>query len=534
MEIEARLFGCVAMNPEPGVDQSLRERYAPLCPGWRTADLPGVGFVAVASDGVLLEDLDAVTAAAGSTPGNEIHDAARRSASRFSAFLNGQFCVARYDAPSATLRLAVDTFGIERLFYCERNGVLCFSDDVAALWSWFGVERRPCPESIDAYFTLFQIPAPLSGFADIRQVSPNSVVTISAGRIQVEEAVWKPETAHTANREEALRELEVELGVRVAGALGNRASAALLFSGGVDSMLLAALLCRAGVNLETHSFGEAGSEELEIAAQRASWLSLPHRCWSMPARLSLESVILKWRMPVSSMRVTYVDWFCTQVASGSRYLVSGSGADGVFSGDPIWRRLAHCSEGPLCAPRLYRRGKRFARRYLYGSRLRKLLSGRAPETPLVRAYEQQGLLFQYLVAARPSVIDAYARAVGRGCVTLFPFLSRQVIELALYLGDDSPKGALKTLLARSVPGFPIGETKRGFGQSVSLSAIFADCGGAGSWASRIVRGPLCGEGFLDPRAVSVLFEESTSDPSLQDWAWGVGALDSWFRLLIAS
>ena len=271
----------------------------------------------------------------------------RHNSSRFTADLDGQFCVARYEITSRTLRLAVDTFGIGRLFYCDRNGLLCFSDDVAALWSWFGAERRPCPESIDAYFTLFQIPAPLSGFADISQVPPNSVVTVANGRVAVQENIWMPQTTTIRCREEALRELEAELVANVTEETGSEKSAALLFSGGVDPMLLATVLHRSGVRLE-HSFGEDGSEELEIAARRAASLKIPQQRWAMPwttpTEVLLQRATLKWRMPICSMRIPYIHWFCEQVGKGRKYLVSGSGADGVFSSDPIWERTAKREE----------------------------------------------------------------------------------------------------------------------------------------------------------------------------------------------
>ena len=534
METEARLFGCVASSGPSGTERSIRERYQPKHAGWRSAELPGAGFVAVASGAMLFEDADGVTAAAGWRVGREIHEAARRAGSEFTAVLDGQFCAARFDNASRSLHLAVDTFGIERLFYCDRNGIVCFSDDVATLWSWFDAGKKPCAESIDAYFTLFQIPAPLSGFANIAQVPPNSVVTVRNGGISVKESVWMPEIASASNKEESLRDLEWELGAKVADGVGPGASAALLFSGGVDSMLLASVLSRRGVSLEAHSFGEEGSEELKIAATRAAWLKVPHQRWTMPPRLSLAPATLKWRMPVASIRIPYVDWFCEQVGRQKCLLVSGSGADGVFSGDPIWRRIAKQGDGPLAATRLYRRAKHFARRYLYGSGLRRRLCGRAPEAVLIRAYEQQGPLFQYLMAAKPSIIDAYARAVGRNSVVFFPFLSRQVIQLALRLNDERPKGALKTLLARSVPSFPIDEAKRGFGQSVRLEAMFAGYGGASSWASSIAQGPLCAEGFLDAQGVRLLFGEAVSDSAFQGLAWSVGALDARFRLLIAA
>jgi hypothetical protein len=526
MNIEARLFGCASMSFNPEEARSLRDRYAPRSPDWRIASFPG-GFIAANSAGVLFENDGVTTGIAGWRAG--AGDDGTSAGLRFpEAAWEGQYCAAQYDAARKSLCLVVDTFGVERLFYFERQGVFCFSDDLAALWRWFGAARKPCAQSIDAYFTLFQIPAPLTGFAGIRQVAPNSAVIVQNGKTEVREAVWKPESAER-NYAEALQELEAELGAVAAPAVDPAQPAAILFSGGVDSTLLAALLSRGGLNLEAHSFGEAGSEELAIAAERAAWLNMPLQRWVMPSRLSPDEVVLKWRMPVFSMRVAYVDWFCGQVGATRRRLISGSGADGLFSHNRTGRETG--DGGAM--PRLYGGARRFAHRFLFADRFRKLVRGNQPEEILARTHERQGPLFQYLAAAKPSIVDAYARAVPSGVVTLFPFLSRRVVELALRLGSDAPKAALKTLLARCLPAFPVNETKRGFGYSVRLGTMFSDCAGASGWASRVTRGPLCQEDILDARAVHILFEESASDPRLRNWAWGVGALDAWFRLVVA-
>jgi hypothetical protein len=101
--------------------------------------------------------------------------------------------------------------------------------------------------------------------------------------------------------------LEAELGAIVAGKIGSEGSASLLLSDGVNSMPFPAVLRRGGAGLEMHSFGEGGSEELEIAARRTAWLKILQQRWTMswttPSGRSLQRATLKWRMPICSVRI---------------------------------------------------------------------------------------------------------------------------------------------------------------------------------------------------------------------------------------
>lgn len=595
-----RIFGVIALQPAQGFERHCLDKFLPFeeREGWRIESVRGRGFVAatlssqsdskpsydstrasvftdpggrglIVARGLVYPELDE-EASPSRLPAGEtavwIAAAYRLHGRGFAAKLEGQFCAAGYDAAQDAFWIAVDTFGCARLFYAERDGCVFFSDDVLTLASRSGLEMQPCERSIHAYFTLFHVPPPNTGFAGIRQLPANSLLAIEGGKLTLQTGVWSPRVAATRmNEDEAAEALHEILKRRIKLILARNDSPALLFSGGVDSSLLGAILAAncASHEAEAHAIGAPGSDELRIAGERAGLLGLGFCAWPFPGQsaLSAETVARKWQQPVFPFPAVYIDWFASETAKVSPDLVSGSGADGVFLGDEILLGLLREIDSvgddkgasmallrrALPATRLFRRPKHFARRFLYSDDFNHAAGAHAPESFVVRAYLENGgngavggLMFQYLAFAHHSIVSIYARAVDNGAAVHFPFLCKRVIEFALALprrsiiGDGSGKPLLKRLLQRNAPAFPVKERKRGFGHSISIE----------QWLSpesmrEIDRGVLdsglCDSGIFKADALRAILDASSTsrDPSLLHLAWGIHSLAVWFRLFIS-
>ena len=76
--------------------------------------------------------------------------------------LHGMFAFALWDARRQQLLLARDRVGKKPLLYCERDGVLSFASEMAALLGDDEIPREVDHEALDAYLTLGYVPAPLT------------------------------------------------------------------------------------------------------------------------------------------------------------------------------------------------------------------------------------------------------------------------------------------------------------------------------------------------------------------------------------
>jgi asparagine synthetase B (glutamine-hydrolysing) len=598
------LFGVIALQRAQGFEGHCLDKFLPLeeREGWRIESVSDRGFIAATLDSQsdssngarpvsspdsthasFFKDRGGFVVARGfvyqesneeASPSRCREDeiagciaaAYRRHGRSFTAKIEGQFCAAGYDTAQDVFWIAVDTFGCSRLFYVEQDGCVLFSDEVLTLASRSGFEPRPCERSIHAYFTLFHVPPPYTGFAGIRQLSANSLLAIEGGKLTMQTGVWLPCcAAMRMNEDEAAEALHAILERRIKLILARNSSPALLFSGGVDSSLVGAILAANCAPNETaaHALGERGSDELRIAGERAELLGLGFRAWPWPGQsaLNAETVTRKWQLPVFPFPAVYIDWFASEAAKVSPDLVSGSGADGIFLGDEILLGLLReidsagdskrASSAALRqaarAARLFRRPKHFARRFLYSDDFNRAAAFFAPESIVVRAYLENGesgaacgLIFQYLAFAHHSIVSMYARAVeGVGAVH-FPFVCKSVIEFALTLprrlmiGDGSGKPLLKRLLQRNAPAFPVSESKRGFGHSISIERWLRP-ELMREMEREVLSSGLCDSGILRADAVCAIFDACSTmprDQSLLHLAWGIHSLAVWFRLFI--
>lgn len=588
----AKLLGVIATEPARWQGERFGEDF--LLRGaqekWRVEAIANRGFVAFRCEEAdapadawrspsgspmcsLFKDEKGFTAAQGTIYpvtnelARHLHQAYQQYGPGLAAKLDGQFWAVGYDCARELFWITVDSFGISRIFYRQENGLICFSDDVVALLSWSKHPVQPCCHSIHAYFSLYHVPAPYTGFAGIDQLAPNSVMLIGERRIAIKKGLWSPaQDKLDLTEAEAIQNLSDVLHETLSRIMRKSDRVALLFSGGIDSSVVGALLTRGGFSAEisAHTLGAEGSDELRLAAERARWLGLPFHGWSFPAEPSPapETIISRWPMPVFAFPAFYTDWFCREVAHSWPHLICASGADGIFLGEGLLLNLIRENQtnGTVSPGReafrirtLFRPSSRFARRFLYPPEFRQALGSKSPDAHLVQLYRDSGvrdiadgLILQVLALAHHSIAAIPANAVEESGVVHFPFLQKNMIEFVFSLplslrldtlsGRQESKPLLKKLLRRFLPAFPVDERKRGFGHSIAierwLTPVFAN-----QLESRVLDSGLCQDGILRSDAVVTVFDACTRagrDSSLLHLAWGIFALSVWYRCFVKS
>lgn len=202
----------------------------------------------------------------------------------------GAFAIALWDRHNRTLQLARDRLGEKPLYYGWSEGRLLFASELKALRSVPGFAQGIDPGALSLYLRSNCIAAPWSILRDVFKVPPGHVISLDpdalhAGTGQgqarafwsLEQVIARPPLAldeHEAER--ALEELLLD-------AVGQQVLADVpvgaFLSGGIDSSLITALMCRVSaeqVKSFTIGFDHAGFDEAPHARAVAAHLGTEH------------------------------------------------------------------------------------------------------------------------------------------------------------------------------------------------------------------------------------------------------------------
>jgi asparagine synthase (glutamine-hydrolysing) len=159
------------------------------------------------------------------------------------AKLNGMFALAVWDRGHEQLLLARDRAGKKPLYYCNLNGRLVFSSELASLLEYPGISREIDGIALDNYFCFGYVPSPRTIYRDVKQLQPGHYLLWRGGELHVA-MYWRlhSQPSGARSKEDAAEELLglVKDAVRIR--LHSDVPFGALLSGGVDSSLVVALM----------------------------------------------------------------------------------------------------------------------------------------------------------------------------------------------------------------------------------------------------------------------------------------------------
>jgi asparagine synthase (glutamine-hydrolysing) len=276
----------------------------------------------------------------------------------FPRHLNGMFAIAIWDTRAERLVLVRDRAGIKPLYIAERPGRgLVFGSEPKALLAHPDVSAAPDFSALGHYFTLKNIPAPHSAFADIRQLRPGELVVWEKGRLERKRwwrLGYREDPAMSA--EDAAAEIRRLLfdSVRLQMAMDVPFGAYL--SGGVDSSTVVGIMAQLHDHpVRTYTLvyedGSAGkSADQQFAREVSAMYGTEHHerlvtAAELPA--AIDAVVRSFDEPFSGVISTY---FVTElIGRDVKVALSGDGADELFAS-----YRAHRLARPLAAWRRYR------------------------------------------------------------------------------------------------------------------------------------------------------------------------------------
>ncbi len=372
--------------------------------------------------------------------------------------LNGMFAIAIWDARQRQLILGRDRLGEKPLVYCHQPGRLMFASELKSLRQVGGVDFELDLQSIDEYFTYQYVPYPRTIYRGVAKLPPGHLAVYRDDRLEVRR-YWNPDfgaeySGTEASATEQLREL---LDCSVAMRLQSDVPLGAFLSGGVDSSLVTALVCRHSADkVKTFSIGFPIREydETRYARQMAERLETDHEELIVtPSGVDiLPRLVWHYDEPFADSSAIPTWYLAQMTRQHVTVALTGDGGDELFVGYPRYRAAALAARldrsGPLRAVLAARAWQRLPAPARQKSRLRqwKRFSEALGQSPLRRyldwisIYNEQrraALYSDAFIAELPNsdpvhfLQHAAARARGRDDVTAIA-----ITDLLTYLPCD--------------------------------------------------------------------------------------------------
>lgn len=269
------------------------------------------------------------------------------------ARFRGMFAFAVYDRASGRLVLARDHFGIKPLFFARAGSRLAFASELRALARLPGFRPAIDDAAFAALLLYDWIPEDQSIYRGVEKLAPGSYATIDpGGRFEVHR-YWDPVAAFGARTSEPEPPLASVLEDSVRAHLVADVEIGAFLSGGLDSSLLVAMASRHNPRIRCYTIGfrpvdrqlEAMPDDLRYARRLATQLDVPLEEIEMSPDVAglLPQFVGVLDEPIGDAAALNVFAMCSAArAAGIKVLLSGMGADEIFSG---YRRHRACLLG---------------------------------------------------------------------------------------------------------------------------------------------------------------------------------------------
>ncbi len=258
--------------------------------------------------------------------------------------LVGMFAFALWDAMGRRLMLARDRLGQKPLYWWHGPGALVFASEPAALLECPEVPRRADPAALGAFLRFGYVPAPATGFAEIRKLPPAHFMTFEAatGRLTGPTRYWDiprgPADEQTSP--EAWRErVRAALTEAVRCRLKADVPLGILLSGGLDSSVVTALAAEHApgpLRTFTVRFGESGWDESAYAREVAARFGTQHTEVRVEPQCleALEDLVRRHGEPFADSSGIAAYHLAREARRHVTVALSGDGGDESFGGYP--------------------------------------------------------------------------------------------------------------------------------------------------------------------------------------------------------
>lgn len=262
--------------------------------------------------------------------------------------LNGMFSFALWDGEQNRLLLARDRIGIKPLYYTEQNGIFAFSSEIKALLALPWVQPELDEEALYHFLTYSKVMPPRTMFKHIYKLRPGYKMWVGSKGIESYAPYWEVSYSNYdgCDRKDLEAQLLDHLRRSVHYRMISDVPVGAFLSGGVDSSAIVALMSEHTHRpISTFSIGFEDApnyDELRHARHIAKQFGTDHHervVTPEDIRDFLPKVVDIYDEPLADATSIPI-YFISQLAreNGSKVVLTGDGADELFSGYRNWKR----------------------------------------------------------------------------------------------------------------------------------------------------------------------------------------------------
>jgi asparagine synthase (glutamine-hydrolysing) len=235
--------------------------------------------------------------------------------------LDGVYALAVTDGKDVVI--ARDLIGVKQLYWVEDETTFAFASEKKALWS-IGLRD------------------------DINRLLPGEIIRFSSkgiDRTQRSPDFLRSKKPSIMNIEKAIKAYRKALKEAVQKRIPDLDKVGMIFSGGIDSVLIAALLKQMKVNLTCYTAGTSDCSDIQFAEETAQQLDIPLRVKRLDSK-DIADLIPKVIAYTEDRSLGQVEVAIPILASmemahedSQIVVLTGQGADELFGGYPWYRRI---------------------------------------------------------------------------------------------------------------------------------------------------------------------------------------------------
>lgn len=266
--------------------------------------------------------------------------------------IKGMFALALWDGTNKTILLARDAFGKKPLYYWKNEQVFLFASEITALKEHPLVKRAVDKKALVSYLIYEYVPAPETGWQDIKQLPMGCSACVGAGSMKITQW-WKMKflPKKSLTEDEAAEEFDHLMMQAVKRRLVSDVPVGLLLSGGIDSTAVGWYMKKIqGTELHSFSIGfkENMFNEAGYAQQAASVLGTRHN----HKEFGLEE-FKHYLAQLNQMDIPLGDssllptWAVSELASKQvKVVLDGDGSDELLGGYGVFEAAAWAERLP--------------------------------------------------------------------------------------------------------------------------------------------------------------------------------------------
>ncbi len=266
-------------------------------------------------------------------------------------YFNGMFAFAIWDKEKQELFIARDRLGIKPLYYWTDGKTLVFASELRALLESNFIARKVDFASLNYYVTYQTVHAPNTIIEDVKMLLPGHYMILDKKSLVngvAQHKYWSLLNITTQKLDKSYGEICKDVQALLFDAVEARLVADVPFgaflSGGIDSSIIVAIMSKL-MSRKVQTFSVTFEEDAFNEAPHSSEVAKMYNTGHHEIKLSLKSFIGRLPEILSAMDHPTGDGMNSYIVSeatkkeGVSMALSGLGADELFAGYPLFKRL---------------------------------------------------------------------------------------------------------------------------------------------------------------------------------------------------